>query len=84
MACHTPPLKKSEETRGNAIIQPRSHPIILKKFEFRDGMGPRLGSGISLCFFTFFILKSFLFYGENFLLLVCKLFRVHEVRSQLR
>jgi len=27
MACHTPPLKKSEETRGNAITQPRSHPI---------------------------------------------------------
>jgi len=24
MVCHTPPLKKSEETRGNAITQPRS------------------------------------------------------------
>ena len=27
MAYHTPPLKKSEETTGNAITQPRSHPI---------------------------------------------------------
>ena len=27
MACHTPPLKKSEETRGNAITQPLSYPI---------------------------------------------------------
>jgi len=26
MACHAPPLKK-EETRGNAITQPQSHPI---------------------------------------------------------
>jgi len=30
MACHTPPLKKSEATRGNAITQPQaqSHPSI--------------------------------------------------------
>ena len=27
MAYHTPPLKKSEETRGKAITQARSHPI---------------------------------------------------------
>jgi len=27
MASHTPPLKKAEETRGNAITQPWSHPI---------------------------------------------------------
>jgi len=27
MACHTPPLKKSEETRGNAITQPWSQSI---------------------------------------------------------
>jgi len=27
--------------------------------------------------------KSFLFFGENFLLLVCELFRAHEMRSQL-
>ena len=40
-------------------------------------MGPRLGNGISPCFFTFLrggvwqaIPKSFLFFGENFLLLV--------------
>jgi len=34
MACHTPPSQKSEETRGNAITQPRSHPI--KNVEFRE------------------------------------------------
>ena len=28
-------------------------------------------------------LNSFLFFGENFLLLVCEIFRVHEIRSQL-
>ena len=40
-------------------------------------MGPRLGNGISPCFFAFLrdgiwqaIPKSFLFFGENFLLLV--------------
>ena len=27
--------------------------------------------------------KSFLFFGENFLLLVCELFRAHEMRNQL-
>jgi len=27
MACHTPPLKKVKETRGNAITQPWLHPI---------------------------------------------------------
>jgi len=26
MACHTPPLKKAKK-QGNAITQPRSHPI---------------------------------------------------------
>ena len=31
--------QKSEQTRGNAITQPRSHPI-KKNVEFRDGMGP--------------------------------------------
>ena len=53
-------------------------------------MGPRLGNGISPCFFAFLrggiwqaIPKSFLFFGENFLLLVCELFRAHEMRSQL-
>ena len=33
---------KSEETRGNAITQPRSHP------KGRDGMGPRMGIGDEL------------------------------------
>jgi len=37
MACHIPPLKKAKK----------------KGVEFRDGMGPRLGNGISLCFFAF-------------------------------
>jgi len=53
-------------------------------------MGPRLSNGISPCFFAFLrdgvgqaIPKSFLFLGENFLLLVCELFRVHEMHSQL-
>ena len=27
--------------------------------------------------------KSFVFFRENFLLLVCELFRAHEMRSQL-
>ena len=52
-------------------------------------MGLRLGSGISPCLFTFggveydrpslnpFILFAF------YLLLACKVFRVHEMRSQL-
>jgi len=38
MACHTLPLKKSKETRGNAITQPRTDPITIN-VEFRDGMG---------------------------------------------
>ena len=50
-ACHTTLL--CEETRGNAITQPQSHPI-KKNVEFRDGMGPRLGNGISPCVFAFF------------------------------
>jgi len=29
--------QRSEETRGNAITQPQSHPIIKKNVEFRDG-----------------------------------------------
>ena len=37
--------QKSEETRGNAIIQPRSHPIP----KFFNGMGLRLGNRISPC-----------------------------------
>jgi len=35
--------QKSEETRGNAITQPRSHPIF---YIFYNMMGPRLGNGI--------------------------------------
>ena len=34
--------QKSKETRGNAITQPRSHPI--PKFYIFNGMGPRLGN----------------------------------------
>ena len=56
-------------------------------FPLRDGMGPRLGNGISPCFFAFLrggiwqaVPKSFLFFGENFLLLVCD---AHEMHRQL-
>ena len=49
MACHTQPLKKSEETRGNAITQPQSYPIPKFYIHF-NGM---LGNGISL-FLHFF------------------------------
>ena len=51
MACHTPPLKKAKETRGNAITQPQSHPF--KNVEFRDGKGLKLDDGSSPCFFAF-------------------------------
>jgi len=44
--------QENEETRGNAITQPRSLPV-KKNVEFRDGMGLRLGNGISPCFFAF-------------------------------
>ena len=40
MACHTPPLKNSQETRGNAITQPQSHSIHLKNVEFTDEKSP--------------------------------------------
>jgi len=39
--------QKSEETRGNGITQPQSHPIP-KFYIFFGGMGPRLGNGIPL------------------------------------
>jgi len=88
MAYHIPPLKKAKK-QGEMPLASLS-PIQLKNVEFRDGMGPRLGNGISPCFFAFLrggigqaIPKSFLFFGENFLLLVCELFRAHEMRSQL-
>ena len=88
MACHTLPLKKVKK-QGEMPL-PSLSPIPLKNVEFRDGMGPRLGNCISPCFFTFLrggvwqaIPKSFLFSGENFLLLVCEVFRAHEMRSQL-
>ena len=72
MACHTPPLKKVKKQGETPFItQPWSHPI--KNVEFRDGMGPRLGNGISPCFFTFLrggvwqaIPKSFLFFEKFF------------------
>ena len=69
MACHTPPLKKSKEMREDAIAQ-LSH-IPLQKF--MDGMGPRLGNGISPCFFPFLrggICQAITKSRENLLLLV--------------
>jgi len=51
MACHTPLLKKVKK-QGEMPL-PSLGPIPLKNVEFRDGMGPRLGNGISRCFFTF-------------------------------
>jgi len=45
MACHTPPLKKVKK-QGEMPL-PSLGPIPLKNVEFRDGMGPRLGNGIS-------------------------------------
>ena len=50
MACHP---EKSKETRRNAIIQPQFYPIKKVQNLFRDGMVPRLGNGVSPCFFTF-------------------------------
>jgi len=42
--------QKSEETRGNAITKPQSHPIP-KFYIFINGMEPSLSNGISPCFF---------------------------------
>jgi len=50
MACHTPPLKKVRK-QGEMPL-PSLGPIPLKNVEFRDGMGPRLGNGITPCFLT--------------------------------
>jgi len=52
MAYHTTSLKKSEETRGNAVTQPRSHPIP-KFYVFLMGWDRRWVIIISPCFFTF-------------------------------
>jgi len=51
MTCHTSSLKKVKKQREMPL--PNFSPIPLKNIEFRDGMGPRLGNGISPCFFTF-------------------------------
>jgi len=48
MACRIPPLKKAK--KQGEIPLPSLGPIPLKKW---DGMGPRLGNGISPCFFAF-------------------------------
>jgi len=50
MACHTPPLKKAKK-QGEMPLPSLSF-IQFKKVEFiyRDGMGLRLGYGISPCF----------------------------------
>ena len=70
MVCHIQPLKKGKE-----IPLPSLGPIPSLNSTFVNGMGPRLGKGISPCFFVFLrggvwqaIAKSFLFFGENFLL----------------
>jgi len=52
MACHIPPLKKAKK-QGEMPL-PSLGPIPLKNVEFMDGTGPRLGNGISPCFFCFF------------------------------
>jgi len=51
MACHIPPLKKVKK-QGEMPL-PSLGPIPLKNVEFRDGMGLRLGNGISPRFFSF-------------------------------
>ena len=56
MACHIPPLKKAKKQVEMPL--PSLGPIPLKNLEFRDGMGPRLGNGISPCFFVFFCFKE--------------------------
>jgi len=67
--------QKSKETRGNAITQPRSHPIT-KFYIFLMGWdrGWVMAFPLFICFFEGWnmtaIPKSFLFFGENFLLLV--------------
>ena len=50
MTCHTPPLQKVKK-KGEMSL-PSLGPFPLKKnVQFRAGMGPRLGNGISPCFF---------------------------------
>jgi len=49
MACHTPPLKKSKETRGNGSLGP----IPSLNSTLFNGMGLRLGNGISPRFLAF-------------------------------
>jgi len=45
---------KKAKKQGETPL-PSLSPIPLKKnVEFRNGMGPRLGNGISPCFFTFY------------------------------
>jgi len=51
MACHIPPLRKAKK-QGEMSL-PSLGPIPLKNVEFWDGTGPRLGNGISPCFFAF-------------------------------
>ena len=48
MACHTPPLKKAKKQREMPLPSLSSFPF--KNVEFRDGVGLRLGYGISPCF----------------------------------
>jgi len=51
MACHTPPLEKAKK-QGEIPLPSQSIPILI--VEFRDGMGLRMGNGISSCILAFF------------------------------
>jgi len=71
IACHTPPLKNSEESRGNAITQPWSHPIPSLNSTFLMGWN----RGWIMAFLRGGVWQaipksSFPFFGENILLLV--------------
>ena len=62
----------------------------MRILHFFNGMGPRLGNGISLVSSLFWgveydrpSLNPFCFWEKNFLLLICEAFRAHEMRSQL-
>ena len=73
LSCSTSQRSKSW---GNAITQPQSYPI--PKFYILNGMGLRLGNGISNCFFVLWeveydrpFINLSLFFREN-ILLFCK------------
>ena len=70
-------IAKKDRFRHLLLLSAPFRPFVCKILHFFNGMGLRLGNGISPCFFTFVrggvwwaIAKLFLFFGENFLLLV--------------